>query len=112
MSNERPMLGDRPSLETQVALTVQNLATYIETDREWKRRIEEMIKEALNVVTEYEKLREWIAMHDRWHGADDEALIRRIMPVVGWKLVGGGVVIGAAIATIIGVAVQVTLKLS
>ena len=112
MSNERPRLGDSPSLETQVALTVQNLASFIENNREWQKRIERMLQDALNLAADFEKVQQWVSMHDRWHGQDDEALIRRIMPVVGWKLVGGGVVIGAAIATIIGVAVQVTLKLS
>ncbi len=112
MTNDRPRLGDSPSLETQVALTVQNLATFIENNREWQQRIERMLQDALNLVAEFEKVQQWVHMHDRWHGPDDEALIRRIMPVVGWKLVGGGVIIGAALATIIGVVVQITLRLS
>ena len=112
MSNERPLLGDRPTLETQVALTQQALTQYMESDREWKKRIEKMLQEALDLAVEYEKIQQWVLMHDRWHGPDDEALIRRIMPVVGWKLVGGGVIIGAGLATIVGVAVQLTLRLS
>ncbi len=112
MTQERPRLGDNPSWETRAALTEQALENYIFNTRDILNRMEKKIDAALTLAAQVEKIQEWMNLHDRWHGADDEHLVKRILPSIGWKLIGGGIIFGAALATIVGIVVQVTLNLS
>lgn len=109
---ERPLLHDNPSLETQVALVIQRLSDYMASDREWKARMETKVDTALHLRSDVDRVLRWQELHDAHHGVDDEGIARRIGPGLGWKVVAGAVALGAGLASVIGVIIQITLRLS
>lgn len=110
--NDRPLLHDNPSMETQLALVIQRLSDYITNDREWKQRMETKVDTALHLRSDVERALRWQELHDAHHGTDDDGIARRIGPGLGWKALAGAVALGATLASVIGVIVQITLRLS
>lgn len=113
MSEHHRFLSDNPSLETQVALVVQALDTYMESDRNWKqatgatlRSLDEKVGiQNGNVAA----LTTRANRHDEWHGSNDERLATRVSTL--WKdredaLIRRGVYLSAwkAVAWLIAVA--------
>lgn len=82
MSEHHRFLADNPSLETQVALVVQALDTFMEHDREWKRETGETLGSLDKKVGiqngNVARLTERANRHDEWHGASDVKLATRV----------------------------------
>lgn len=112
MNEHRPLLSDNPSTETQLALVVQRLSDFMVNDRDWKQRFDAKVDAALHLRSDVERALRWQEQHDIHHGTDDEAIAHRIGPGLGWKVIAGAVALGAGMASIVGVVVQITLRVS
>ena len=83
--NDRRLLDDNPSLETQVALVVQAFNAFMVQDREWKTTMVEQVT-GLNrlVATQNGNVASLITRannHDSWHGRNDEGPLRPLIVV-------------------------------
>ncbi len=106
--NERPLLGDNPSDHDVLIIAVQKMNSYIETTNSTLRRLEDKVDSVLILRSEVERVLRWQENHDRHHGLDDEAIAKRIGPVLGWRVFAGAIALGAAMASIIGFLIQLS----
>ncbi len=105
-------LQDNPSIETQLALIVQALNRLTRSqveDRGVLRELRDQVRTQNGNVTH---IQDWQNIHNDHHGRDDMNIARRIAPVLGWRVFAGAVALGAGLASIIGLVIQLTLRLS
>ncbi len=106
--NERPLLGDNPSDHDVLIIAVQKMNSYIETTNSTLRRLEDKVDSVLILRSEVERVLRWQDNHDRHHGPDDEAIAKRIGPVLGWRVFAGAVALGAGLASVVGLMIQLS----
>lgn len=82
VSEHLRQLSDNPSLETQVALVVQALDTYMAHDHQWKERtttlLDDLVKQVRTQNGNVARLTSRGDDHDRWHGSSDEKIATRV----------------------------------
>ncbi len=115
MNDERPeaiRLQDNPSIETQLALIVQAVNRMARNQIEHDYVLRELRDQVRTQNGNVAHIMGWQDIHNDHHGRDDMNIARRIAPVLGWRVFAGAVALGAGLASIIGVVIQITLRLS